>query len=83
MRIWLGHLADLTALRRLIELGRAEAAEYAHEAELGAARSDEVPAWRYPAVVNRWAARYYRAQVALADELLAELDAEAIVEASE
>ena len=76
LRVWLGHLADHDALRRLIESNRATAAALAEDAALGATRSDEVPAWRYPAMVNRWAARYYQAQVDLADQLLLELDAE-------
>jgi DNA-binding PadR family transcriptional regulator len=78
LRVWLGHLADRDALRNLIEANRHTAAALAAEARSGATRSDEVPEWKYPAMVNRWAARYYEGQVRLADELLAELDADRV-----
>jgi DNA-binding PadR family transcriptional regulator len=74
LRVWLGHLADPVRLREIVLEHRAAAQATAERAARDAASAAEVPAWRYPAVVNAWAARYHRTQADLIDDLLADLD---------
>lgn len=81
LRVWLGHLAEPERLREIVLQHRQAARATAEEAAYDAVRSAQVPAWRYPATVNAWAARYHRAQADLIDELLADLDRLAAVEA--
>ncbi|MCB0995619.1 MAG: hypothetical protein KDB21_11045, partial [Acidimicrobiales bacterium] len=71
MRVWLGHLADPERLRELLAEHQASVATLRDDAETAALAADE--AYTYPALVNRWAARYYQAELDLAQALLDDL----------
>jgi Predicted transcriptional regulators len=72
LRVWLGHLADAARLEQLLTEHLDHVRQLAANAEArrqGAARG----AWAYPEAALRWAHRYYEAEAALAEALLADL----------
>lgn len=83
LRVWLGHLAPPERLREIVLEHRAVATATALQAARDAANASKVPAWRYPSVVNAWAARYHQTQADLIDELLVDLDRLAAEDADE
>jgi DNA-binding PadR family transcriptional regulator len=75
LRVWLGHLVDPPALHAVVAHHRDHSRQVAAAAAAAAANAELEPEWAYPAVVNRWAARYHEREAQLAEEMLAELDA--------
>jgi DNA-binding PadR family transcriptional regulator len=74
LRLWLGHLAPPERLREQVE-----AHQVALRAELEAARASAEsastePEWAYPSLVARWTCRRIEDELALTDEMLADLD---------
>lgn len=74
LRVWLGHLADPTALRATVEAHRDYAARMASELAKSHAIAEQQPAFSYPAVVTHWGQRYYECERALAEQMLADLE---------
>jgi DNA-binding PadR family transcriptional regulator len=75
LRLWLGHLSSPERLRQVVARHRAQTEEVLAELGTDERRAEEEPDWAFPAMVLRWGERYYRNELALTDELLAELDA--------
>ncbi|MEV0809928.1 PadR family transcriptional regulator [Micromonospora sp. NPDC050200] len=72
LRVWLGHLAEPARLEQLLTEHLDDVRQLATNAEArrqGAVRG----AWAYPEIALRWARRYYEAEAALAEALLADL----------
>jgi DNA-binding PadR family transcriptional regulator len=74
LRLWLGHLSSPQRLRQVVEQHRRQTEAVLAELEHDEARAEAEPEWQYPAMVLRWGERYYRNELAMADELLRELD---------
>ncbi|MGW1026728.1 PadR family transcriptional regulator [Streptomyces sp. NPDC002577] len=74
LRVWLGHLADPDGLRRQLrahlERTRAQLREIEHAQEL----SHKAGQWPYPEVALRWSERQHRAELELAEAMLADLE---------
>lgn len=75
MRVWLGHLATAERLRNVVAEHRDAAERLIGEAENSRAAAAADPAWAYPELTARWAARYHRMERDLAEQMLADLDA--------
>lgn len=74
LRLWLGHLAPADRLREQVLAHQATL-----RAELEVARHSEEtathqPGWAYPALVARWSRRRMEDELALTEEMLADLD---------
>jgi hypothetical protein len=73
LRLWLGHLAPTERLREQIEshqvVLRADLEAARRSAETAAAEPD----WAYPALVGRWTCRRIEDELALTDQMLADL----------
>lgn len=74
LRLWLGHLAPPDRLREQVLTHQAQL-----RAELDLARHSEQTAaaddaWAYPSLVARWSRRRIEEELALTDEMLADLD---------
>lgn len=74
LRVWLGHLTTPARLRTVLESHRAYAARMEADAHAAASLAAVTPDWEFPAVVTAWSERYYRREIEMIDELLAELD---------
>ncbi|MER5185744.1 PadR family transcriptional regulator [Streptomyces sp. NPDC002896] len=74
LRVWLGHLADpdglRSQLRAHLERTQAQLREIAHAQEA----SHKAGQWPYPEVALRWSERQHRAELELAEEMLADLE---------
>jgi DNA-binding PadR family transcriptional regulator len=75
LRLWLGHLSSPDRLRQVVERHRVQTEEVLAELATDERRAEEEPDWAFPAMVLRWGEKYYRNELALTDDLLAELDA--------
>ena len=73
LRIWLGHLTSEEEIRALVERHRVELLAQLDDARYAAARAAEDGAWTFPQRVTRWAVRRIETELALLDELVAEL----------
>jgi DNA-binding PadR family transcriptional regulator len=82
LRVWLGHLAPPERLREQVEAHREQLRAELAEAERSATQAARQPEWAYPALVARWTCRRIESELALADEMLADLD-ELTVDATE
>ena len=74
LRVWLGHLTGPERLRDAVNQHIADTDVILTELRAAREIAETTPDWKYPAIVERWGERYYEAQRALAEELLAELD---------
>lgn len=75
LRVWLGHLAEPGRLRELLVEHQTTVEALRDDAQEAAEAAD--PEFTHPKLVNRWAARYYQAELDLAQAMLddlAELD---------
>jgi DNA-binding PadR family transcriptional regulator len=74
LRLWLGHLAPPERLREQVLTHQAQLRdelEVARHSEQTSAADD---AWAYPSLVARWSRRRIEDELALTDEMLADLD---------
>lgn len=74
LRLWLGHLSSPDRLRQVVAQHRARTEDVLAELEADERRAEQEPSWQFPAMVLRWGERYYRNELAMADDLLRELD---------
>ncbi len=77
LRLYMGHLQDPEELKRLVREHIANLEETAARAASHAEHSESEPGWAFSQMSLRWAERHYRAEIALAEELLADIDAAA------
>ena len=77
LRVWLGHLTSEDEIRALVDRHRRELLEQLDDARYAADRAAEDTAWAFPSVVTRWAVRRIETELALLDELVAELSTQA------
>jgi DNA-binding PadR family transcriptional regulator len=73
LRVWLGHLAEPDRLRSMLErhIEYAETMRTRAQADMEGAAAN--PDWAFPQAVLRWCTRYYEAERALAEDLLADV----------
>jgi len=74
LRLWLGHLAPPARLREQIEAHRAGLRRELDAARRSADTAAIEPEWAYPALVARWSCRRIEDELALTDQMLADLD---------
>jgi DNA-binding PadR family transcriptional regulator len=74
LRVWLGHLAEPSDLRAVVEQHRDFAGGMIDDLSAARRGAEATPARQYSAAVIRWGQRYYEAERELADKMLAELD---------
>jgi hypothetical protein len=74
LRLWLGHVAPPDRLREQIESHRATLRADLDAARRSAETAATEPDWAYPALVSRWTSRRIEDELALTDQMLADLD---------
>ena len=74
LRLWLGHMAPPDRLRQQIEAHRATLRAELEAARQSADTAATEPDWAYPALVGRWTCRRIEDELALTDQMLADLD---------
>ena len=74
LRLWLGHLAPPDRLHEQIEIHRDRLRADLVDAQAAAERAGTEPEWAYPELVARWTCRRIEDELALTDEMLADLD---------
>lgn len=76
LRLWMGHTQDPDHLKRIVRAHIDNLKNRAEQAGLRAEHSDE-PGWAFSQLSLRWSQRYFEAEIALAEELLADIDSAA------
>ncbi|WP_280222528.1 PadR family transcriptional regulator [Nocardia neocaledoniensis] len=74
LRLWMGHLHDPEQLKRIVRTHIENLRERARQAGLHADRSEPEPVWAFTQMSLRWSQRYFDAEIALAEQLLADID---------
>ncbi|MBA4863366.1 PadR family transcriptional regulator [Streptomyces sp. PSKA54] len=74
LRVWLGHLADPDGLRSQLRAHRERTQAQLREIERAQDVSHEIGHWPYPEVALRWSERHHRAELELAEAMLADLE---------
>lgn len=74
LRMWMGHLNDPEQLKSLVSDHIVNLVEMRARAGVQARKSSREPAWAYPAMSLRWSERYFKAELELAQALMAEID---------
>lgn len=75
MRVWLGHLSRPDRLREIVQEHVAYARDMAERSAASLDRAEhDADAFAFPAAVMRWSQRYYENELALAEQLVIELD---------
>jgi DNA-binding PadR family transcriptional regulator len=74
LRLWLGHLAPPERLRQQIEAHQTVLRTELDAARRSAETAAAEPEWAYPALVGRWTCRRIEDELALTDQMLADLD---------
>jgi DNA-binding PadR family transcriptional regulator len=74
LRLWLGHLTSPERLREQIEARRVELRAELEAARASASSAEATPEWAYPAMVARWTCRRIEDELALTEEMLADLE---------
>ncbi|MBF6148787.1 PadR family transcriptional regulator [Nocardia nova] len=77
LRLWMGHLHDPEQLKRIVRTHIDNLRERARRAGRHADRSDPEPGWSFTQMSLRWSQRYFEAEIELAEQLLADIDAAA------
>ncbi|MGV9709050.1 PadR family transcriptional regulator [Gordonia sp. NPDC003424] len=77
LRLWMGHVQEPDDLKRIVHAHIENLRDSARRAGLHADHSDAEPGWAFSQMSLRWAQRYYDAEVALAEQLLDDIDAAA------
>ncbi len=72
LRLWLGHLATPETLRALVERHLARPRDELAEVRGTLRRAERVPQWAFPRVALAWSERRHLAELALAEEMLAD-----------
>ncbi|MFJ6095702.1 PadR family transcriptional regulator [Williamsia muralis] len=74
LRLYMGHLQTPEELKHVLRAHIANLRETADRAALHAEHSEDEPGWAFSQMSLRWAKRYYEAEIALAEEMLNEID---------
>lgn len=74
LRLWMGHLNEPQHLKSIVAAHIDNLTEMRNRAQLQAESSTREPAWAYPTLSLRWAARYFQAELDLAQALLSDID---------
>ncbi|MGW4119621.1 helix-turn-helix transcriptional regulator [Nocardia sp. NPDC004711] len=77
LRLWMGHLHEPDQLKRIVRAHIENLRERARQAGGHADRSDPEPGWAFTQMSLRWSQRYFEAEIELAEQLLADIDAAA------
>jgi DNA-binding PadR family transcriptional regulator len=74
LRVWLGHLGAPEVLRGQLRAHLERTREQLKEIERAQRVSHEIGDWPYPEVALRWSERHHRAELELAEAMLADLE---------
>lgn len=74
LRMWMGHLLEPERLKAIVREHIANLEANARDAQRRAEHSDDEPAWAFSRMSLRWADRHFRAEIALAEQLLDDID---------
>lgn len=74
LRLWMGHLHDPVQLKRIVSKHIENLQGIALRAHLHAEHSESEPGWAFSEMSLRWSRRYYEAEIALAYQLLEDID---------
>jgi len=74
LRLWMGHLHDPEQLKKIVHAHIENLTGRAAEAGVHADHSDVEPGWAFTQMSLRWSKRYFEAEIALAEQLLEDID---------
>lgn len=74
LRLWMGHLHEPEQLKDIVAVHIENLRDMARRANLHAEHSESEPGWAFSEMSLRWSKRYYEAEIALAEELLDDID---------
>ncbi len=74
LHLWLGHLSDPAQLKEMVREHIAQMTALRDGAAERAQNARREPSWAYTRIVMEWSRRHYDSEIALAQELLGQID---------